>query len=299
MKPVSFEYFAPNSVQEALAIKNQYGDEVKPLAGGQSLIPAMNFRVIQPTVLLDLNGIQEMRFVNESDGKLNIGAMTTQASVGKNPLVKKFNPLIDEVIPNIAHSQIRNRGTFGGSLAHADPASELPVVVFTLGAKFKAESVDGSRWIEAEDFIETMFTISLKENEILSEIKFPAFPENTGWSFMEIARRHGDYAMAGLAGLITLDESGTCVAAKIVYLNVGERAIIARDGAKMMVGEKITKKLIEEVAEYATENEIMPFGNVHATPEYQQHLSKVLTNRVLAKANQRAMEIVGLKGESK
>lgn len=182
MKPAAFDYKAPRSIEEALEIKAQGGDEAKLLAGGQSLIPAMNFRVAQPALLIDLNKLDELRFIKEDKGELKIGAMTTQATVEKSNAVKNTNPLIHETMPFIAHPQIRNRGTFGGSLAHADPASELPVVATALGAKFKAQNTSGERWIEAKDFFLGFLTVSLEDDEMLTEISFPKFSKKTGKS---------------------------------------------------------------------------------------------------------------------
>lgn len=292
MKPTAFDYYAPTSLEAALDLKAEYGEEAKPLAGGQSLIPTMNFRVSQPSILIDLNGIDGLRFIREVDGELRIGAMTTQAVVERSELVLQHQPLISETVPNIAHPQIRNRGTFGGSLSHADPASELPVIALALNAKFKASSAKGDRWIEARDFLITMFTVDLAPGEILTEIAFPEFPKNTGWSFMEIARRHGDYAMAGLAALVTLNGDGKCEKAKLVYLNVGDKAVNAVKAAESLVGEQITEKTVKEAAEIAGKQEIDPFGSVHATPEYQRHLSKVLTQRALLKAYERAKAVM-------
>ena len=288
MKPAPFEYLSPTSLLDALESKAEHGDEAKPLAGGQSLIPSMNFRVSQPSILIDLNKIDELRYIRSQDGELRIGAMTVQADVASSPLVAETQPLIYETMPNIAHPQIRNRGTFGGSLAHADPASELPVVATALNARFKAQSTRGERWIDADEFFITMFTTALEPDEVLTEIAFPAFPQNTGWSFMEVTRRQGDYAMAGLAAVVTLDSQSTCQYARLVYLNVGDKAMDAQQAAAALTGETLTAQVIEEAAQIATEQEIDPFGNVHATPEYQRHLAKVLTRRTLHTALERA-----------
>jgi len=288
MKPASFEYLSPTTLPDVLGIKAEHGDEAKPLAGGQSLIPAMNFRVSQPSILIDLNKIDDLRYIRTQDGELRIGAMTIQAEVASSTLVAETQPLIYETMPNIAHPQIRNRGTFGGSLAHADPASELPVVATALNARFKAQSTRGERWINADEFFITMFTTALEPDEVLTEVAFPVFPKNTGWSFLEVARRAGDYAMAGVAALVTLDNDLTCQYARLVYLNVGDKAMDAQQAAAALTGEKMTPQLIESVAHMATEQEIDPFGSVHATPEYQRHLAKVLTRRALQTAFDRA-----------
>lgn len=288
MKPAVFEYKAPTTIEEALEIKAQGGDDAKPLAGGQSLIPAMNFRIARPTLLIDLNKLDNLRFIKEEDGELKIGTMTTQAAVEKSDLVKTANPLIHETMPFIAHPQIRNRGTFGGSLAHADPASELPVITIALEAKFKAQKAGGERWIEAKDFFLGFLTVALEDDEMLTEVAFPKFPEKTGWSFMEITRRHGDYAMAGVAALVTLNGGDKCKNARLVYLNVGDGPVDAVEAAEILAGEKITDESIEAAAEKAAEEEIMPYGNVHASPDYQKHLVKVLTKRAIKTALERA-----------
>jgi carbon-monoxide dehydrogenase medium subunit len=295
MKPAPFEYAAPTTLEEALSLKSQHGEDAKPLAGGQSLIPAMNFRVAQPTLLIDLNPLDELRYIREEKGELHIGAMTVQARVERSDQVKQYNPLIHETIPHIAHPQIRNRGTFGGSLAHNDPASELPVIATALNARFKAQKKGAERWVDAADFFVTMFTVDLAPDEILTEVVFPKFPANTGWSFMEIARRHGDYAMAGVATLVTLKKDGACGSARLVYLNVGDKAVDAVGAAALLAGQKIDAESIEAAAHKASTEEIMPFGNVHASPEYQAHLVRVLTRRTLETAHMRAQAAIGAK----
>lgn len=288
MKPAAFEYLAPVTLEEALAIKAEHGDEVKPLAGGQSLIPAMNFRIAQPAILVDLNKIDELSFLRRENGELRIGAMARQSQVEKNDLVATHSPLLAETMPHIAHPQIRNRGTFGGSLAHADPAAELPVTALALNVRMKVQNSKGERWIPIEDFFLGFFTTAMEPDEILTEVAVPDLPPRTGWSFLEIARRSGDYAMAGVAATITLDKSGKCKKARLVCLNVGDGPIDGVGAAALMAGENVTPQVIEAAAEKVTQEEIMPFGNVHASIEYQQHLSRVLVQRALTQAHERA-----------
>ncbi|MBI3159127.1 MAG: xanthine dehydrogenase family protein subunit M [Chloroflexi bacterium] len=287
MKPAPFEYHAPDSLEAALALRAEHGDEAKALAGGQSLIPAMNFRIAQPALLVDLNGVDELRFIRMEGDELRIGAMTTQNTLERSELAAKHQPLLFETVPFVAHPQIRNRGTLGGSIAHADPAAELPVAAVALDARMKAQSVDGERWIPAKQFFQGFFTVDLQPNEYLTEIAFPAMPPRTGWSFMEVARRHGDYAMCGVAARVTLDGKGKCKAARLVYLNVGEGPVDAEGAAALLVGEKITPESSAAAAEKASA-EISPFGSVHASPEYQTHLARVLTKRALRRAHERA-----------
>jgi len=288
MKPAPFEYHAPTSLDEALALKAQHGDEGKPLAGGQSLIPAMNFRVAQPSLLIDLNRIPELRYISKPNGALHIGAMTLQSSAERDQLIAEHVPLLHEAIPNIAHPQVRNRGTIGGNLAHADPASEMPVVAMALGASFKAKSQSGVRWVEAKDFFAGLFATALQPDELLVEIAFPAKTARTGYCFTEVARRHGDYAMAGLAAIVELDGDDKIAAARLVYLNVGDGPCDAATAAASLLGKAPDAATFKEAGRIASQEDMAPFGNVHATPEYQRHLSAVLTERALATATQRA-----------
>jgi carbon-monoxide dehydrogenase medium subunit len=287
MKPAPFEYFAPETLEAALELKAQHGDEAKALAGGQSLIPAMNFRVAQPSILIDLNRINELRYIHKN-GALRIGAMTVQSVAEHDALVAQHAPLLHEAIPNIAHSQIRNRGTIGGSIAHADPASELPVVCITLNARMLARSKSAERWIEAKDFFSGLFSTSLQPDELLVEIEFPIMPANTGYAFMEIARRHGDYAMAGLAALLRLDANGNCEEARLVYLNVGDGPVDAVQASASLTGKPPTEAAFKEAGHIASQQEMSPFGNLHASADYQRHLSTILTGRAMTKAYQRA-----------
>ncbi len=276
MKPAPFEYFVPDTLEAAVALKAEHGDEAKPLAGGQSLIPAMNFRVAQPSILIDLNRIDDLRYIRKN-GTLSIGAMTVQSKAEADPAIAKLAPLLHEAIPNIAHAQIRNRGTIGGSIAHADPAAELPVVCLALKARMRTQSKDGERWIEAKDFFSGLFETALNPIELLTEIEFPKMPPHSGYAFMELARRHGDYAMAGVAVVLTLAPDGKCRDVRLVYLNVGDGPLEAANAEASLKGHKPTAKAIIEAGRIASQKDMAPFGNLHASAEYQRHLSAVLT----------------------
>jgi carbon-monoxide dehydrogenase medium subunit len=290
MKPAPFEYHAPDSLEEALFVLHNSSDEAKLLAGGQSLVPAMNFRVVQPSVLIDLNRLPELGYVREEDEHLHIGAMTRERHLEFDASIAKRTPLLSEAAPHIAHPQIRNRGTIGGSIVHADPAAELPVLMIATRARLKARSSSGERWIDAKDFFVGMFTTALEPDEILVEIEIPFMPPRTGWSFLEVAPRAGDYAMMGIAALVTLDEMGTCQAAKLVYLNAGDGPVNAAEAAQLLQGESLNDPLIDSAAEMASGQEITPFGNIHASVEYQRHLANVLTKKALKIARKRAGE---------
>jgi carbon-monoxide dehydrogenase medium subunit len=214
--------------------------------------------------------------------------MTVQSAAEHDPLVAQNAPLLHEAIPYIAHSQIRNRGTIGGSIAHADPASELPVICIALNARLHAQSKSADRWIEAKDFFTGLFSTSLQTDELLVEIEFPKFPKQSGYAFIEIARRHGDYAMAGVAALLEIASNGDCAGAKLVYLNVGDGPVEGVEAASSLVGRKPGEVAFKEAAQIASQKDISPFGNLHSSADFQRHLSFVLTKRVLAKAFERA-----------
>ncbi|MCA9956640.1 MAG: FAD binding domain-containing protein, partial [Anaerolineales bacterium] len=192
------------------------------------------------------------------------------------------------VMPFIAHPQIRNRGTFGGSLAHADPAAELPVICVALNGRLKLQSVAGTRWLSARDFYIGLFATDIGDEELLVEIALPPLPARTGTAFTEMSRRHGDYALAGVAAVVTVDASGICTAARLVYLNAGEVPMVAEEAASLSVGQRPSEELWLETAVAASQNEIDPRGDIHATAEYKRHLAKVLTVRALKQAFARA-----------
>ncbi|HYG63821.1 MAG TPA: xanthine dehydrogenase family protein subunit M [Thermoanaerobaculia bacterium] len=292
MKPAPFDYVAPDSLEEALDILARSGGDAKLLAGGQSLIPVMNFRLAQPSLLIDLNrlrGLDAIYMDSALNGpELRLGALTRQRRLERDPLIAERAPLLREAVPYIAHPQIRNRGTVGGSIAHADPAAELPAVALALRARFRLQRSGGDRWVEARDFFLGLFTTVLEPEEMLTEIALPPLPPRTGWSFMEVARRHGDYAQAGLAALVTLDETGRCREARLVYLSVGDAPVEASKAAALLVGEALTPERIAAAAEVASREEMDPDGDIHASAAFKRHLARVLTIRALGAAVARA-----------
>jgi carbon-monoxide dehydrogenase medium subunit len=291
MKPAPFEYIAPTSLDEALNVMSRHGSDAKLLAGGQSLIPVLNFRLAQPAVIVDLNRVAELGEwrVGESGG-LRIGAMARQSQLEHSREIAAHAPLLHEALPYVAHPQIRNRGTIGGSLAHADPAAELPVIMVALQARLLARRAGGERWIEAEAFFPSLFATSLEPEEILVEIAVPSLPRRTGYAFLEFARRHGDYAQTGVAAVVRLDDSGYCRQARLVYLNVGETPMVAGKAAAALIGNIPTADLIADVARQAARDEIDPTGDIHATAGYKRHLAGVLGRRAIEMAVTRARE---------
>jgi CO/xanthine dehydrogenase FAD-binding subunit len=296
MKPAPFQYFAPASLPEALELLAEYAPDGKLLAGGQSLVPAMNFRLAQPGTLIDLNNIGELFYVHtaqngasgESKHQVQIGAMTRQRTLERSPAVAEVAPLLAATMPYIAHSQIRNRGTLGGSLAHADPAAELPVVMVALQAGFHLASVRGKRVIPAESFYQGLFTTALEPDEMLVQVDVPALPEGSGWSIQEFARRHGDYAIVGVAGVVHTDSAGRCTGARLVYLSVGEGPTLAASASTALVGEEPTAEMIAAAARIAAHEDIEPQGDIHASVVYRRHLVEVLGRRALTEAFARA-----------
>ncbi len=291
MKPPAFKYVSPTTVDEAVAQLAEYGYDAKPLAGGQSLIPTMNFRLAAPGVLVDMNRVKELAFIRPGeDGGVVIGAMSRHVQVEKSELIETRIPLLHETMPFIAHPQIRNRGTYGGSLAHADPAAELPAVTVAMRGRIQARSVRGSRWIPAEDFFVGLFTTALEPDEIVAAIALPPLPARTGWAFDEVARRHGDFALVGVAGLVTLNGGGTVKDVRLVFMGVGDRPMVGNAAASVLVGQKPTAEAIEAAAERTAQEDIDPFGDVHASAEFRRHLAAVLARRVLTRAVERAQQ---------
>jgi carbon-monoxide dehydrogenase medium subunit len=284
MKPAPFEYVAPASLEEALAVMAEHGSEAKLLAGGQSLVPVMNFRLAQPTLIVDLNRLTALGEVRRENGAMRLGAMVRHRTLEFDETIAAALPLLHETMPYIAHPQIRNRGTLGGSLVHAAPAAELPVIAVVLNGRFHLQSQSHSRWVNARDFFTGLFTTALEAEEILTEVELPVLPARTGYAFVELARRHGDYAQAGVAVTVQLDEAGVCQAARLVYLNVGEVPMVAAATADSLRGQLLNDDTIKAAAEMATQNEIEPTSDVHATAAYKRHLAKVLTMRALNQA---------------
>ncbi|MBI3241151.1 MAG: xanthine dehydrogenase family protein subunit M [Chloroflexi bacterium] len=282
---------APDSLEGALALKTEHGDDAKFLAGGQSLIPAMNFRLAQTALLIDVNNLKELDYIRrDANGDLHLGALTRQRRLERDPLVKQYAPLLHEAMPWVAHPQIRNRGTLGGSLAHADPAAELPVIALALGARLRAQTARDERWITVDDFFRGLFTTDLASDEMLVEVVLPPLPPRTGAAFIEFSRRRGDYAMLGLAAIVTLNESGACEKARLVYLNAGDGPVDAKQAADLLKGQKPSAEVFAAAASLAAEQEINPMGSIHASPDYQRHLARVLTGRALKQAFARASQ---------
>lgn len=287
MKPASFDYVAPTTLDQALEQLAEHGFDAKVIAGGQSLIPMMNFRLAQPSVLIDLNKIPELSYIKLEGDEIRIGAMTRHVQVERDALVAEHAPLVQEAMAKIATPQIRNRGTFGGSIAHADPAAELTAVTVALDARFKLQSVEAERWVPAEEFFFGMFTTVLEPEEMLVEVAIPVAPERSGYALEEQARRAHDFAMAGAVAAATLDEAGKCAAARLVYFSIGDVPGDAGDALDDLIGQDVTVERIESAVEKAVER-LEPSDDIHATAGFRLHLARVLGARALQRAFDRA-----------
>jgi len=288
MKPPSFDYAAPASVAETVGLLAQHDGEAKILAGGQSLMPLLNMRLARPGLLVDVARVPELSYLRETDGGLAIGAMTRQRAVEHSELVKTRHPLLHAATLQIAHPQNRNQGTVGGSLAHADPAAEYPALALALDARFRAAGPKGERTIAAADFFVTYLTTALEATEMLTEVWLPSLEARTGWSFLEVARRHGDFALAGVVATLTLDGGGRCVRPRVVLFGVGATPLRAAEAEKAVTGEKPGNNLFEEAARRASTALEEPLSDVHAAADYRRDLARVLTRRALAEAASRA-----------
>lgn len=288
MKPAPFDWHAPHSLEEALALKARHGDDARFLAGGQSLVPAMNFRVAQPAVLVDLNRAAGLGGIEaQADGSLVIGAMARSAAVERHAGAGTSHPILAEALHEVAHPQVRNRGTLGGNLSHADPASEMPAVMVALNARFVLRSARGERDIVAADFFLGPLTTALAPDEMLAAIRIPALPPRSGTAWLEIARRRGDYAMMGVAAIVTLDTGGVCTAASLACCSAGPTPMTAPRAAASLVGTKVSDTDIARAADLLRQ-EVAPTGSVQASPAYQRHLAGVIAARALATARERA-----------
>jgi carbon-monoxide dehydrogenase medium subunit len=288
MKPASFDYAAPASTAEAVSLLEKHGDDAKILAGGQSLMPLLNMRLARPSVLVDLGRIAELDFIRETDDGLVVGAMTTKRAVERSPLVARRQPMLLAATQLIAHPQIRNRGTLGGSMAQADPASEYPALAVALGAEMRVVGPSGERVVAAPDFFVTYLTTALEPNELLTEVRLPSLTGRSGWAFQEVARRHGDYAMAGIAITASLDRKGRFADARVAFFGVGPTPLRATGVEQLLAGESPSESLFEQAARQVADEIGEPLSDVHASAEYRRHLAQVLTRRGLAEAAERA-----------
>lgn len=288
MKPPLFDYATPATLAEATALLVQYDGEAKLLSGGQSLVPLLNMRLARPAIVVDLARIPELDYVRADGDGFAIGGMTRQRSVELAPEIRARHPLLYAGMQLIAHPQNRNQGTVGGSLAHADPAAELPAMALALDATLQATGPDGVRTIAAADFFLTYLTTSLDPAEILTAVRFPTLPARTGWSILEVARRHGDFGLAGVVAIVGLAPDGRVASARLVLFGVGATPIRAAAAEALLVGQAAEPALFAAVGTRAAAELEEPLTDVHASADYRRDLARVLTARALAEATTRA-----------
>jgi CO/xanthine dehydrogenase FAD-binding subunit len=287
MKPPRFQFCAPRILDEALTLLDQNREDTKVLAGGQSLVPLLNMRLAGPAYLVDINRISELNYIEPEDGYLAVGATVRQRQVERSALVQEKHPLLVEVIKHIGHMQIRNRGTIVGSVAHADPAAELPALLTCLNGEVLAQSSHGERVIKAEEFFTGYLSTALDPGEMLTEVRFPWIAPKAGWAFMEFARRSGDYALVGAAAVLTPTEDDLCLSARIAYLGIAGSPVRGHAVEDVLVGTKLDEPTLDAAAELARTIVSDDMSDVHATAEYRGVLTAELTKRVLRAAWER------------
>ena len=287
MKPAPFEYYDPRSVDEALALLQEHGDEAKVLAGGQSLGPLLNMRMATPQVIVDVNRVEALDYQQDQDGWMAIGALTRQSELEDDASFHRKQPLVAEAIPLIGHRAIRNQGTVGGSVAHADPAAEWPALVAGLDAELVVQSAGNDpRVLGAEDFFLTYLTTMLQPDELLLEIRLPPWPKDAGWAFVEFSRRHGDFALVGVASRLRLDPDRICRDARLALIGVEGVPVRARQAEDMLEGERVSRELFVAAGQETGKN-LDPQGDLHASGEFRRDLAGVLVRRALTQAAKR------------
>jgi carbon-monoxide dehydrogenase medium subunit len=282
MIPPSFQYHSPSTVSDAIALLNQYGDEVKLLAGGHSLLPMMKLRFAEPEHLIDMNNIESLKGIREENGDIIIGAMTSENAIIASDLLQRKCPILPQGAKLIADPQVRNRGTIGGDIAHGDPGNDHPALMLALDAKFTLVGSNGSREVEAKDFFLGTYYTLLEADEILTEIRIPVSGAGTGMSYHKLKRKVGDFATAAAAAVIQMS-GNTCQSARISLTNLGPTALRANEAESVLVGQVITPALIEQAAQKAMEI-CDPAEDLRGDIEYKTHMGGEMTRRAIADA---------------
>jgi len=281
-----FEYHLAGSVEEAVGLLSQWGDEAKVLAGGQSLVPLLAFRLARPAHLIDVNAIADLAYITDGNG-LEIGATVRHRDAERSDTVVAEAPIVAAALAFVGHTAIRNRGTVGGSIAHSDPAAELPAVLIALGGEVVARSTRGVRTIPAESFIQGFLTTALEPDELLTAIRLPPWPASTGWGFNEFSRRNGDFAIVGVAALIGLGTDGRVSDARLVFSGVGGTPVRAVEAERAMIGETPSTALWAAAGDQAGAG-LDPPADLHGSSAYRRQLARVLATRSLHEAYERA-----------
>lgn len=285
MKPAPFKYAAPQTVDEALDLLAEYDHDGKVLAGGQSLVPLLNMRLARPSVLIDLNRVAGLDYIREDGGTVAIGAMTRQRTIERSPVVREKLPLLWEAIRYVGHPQIRNRGTIGGSLAHADPSAELPAVALAVDATLVTRSAGGGRTLSADGFFVSYLATALEPDELLTEIRLPVHGHKRT-AFLEVARRHGDFALAGVAAILGMTE-GTCTDVRLVFTGVGAIPTRVSEAEQALTGRRPDARALSDVSRVVSER-LDPDSDIHASADYRRRVGGALAARAVAAAVTRA-----------
>jgi CO/xanthine dehydrogenase FAD-binding subunit len=290
MKPATFDYVVADSIDMAVASLAEAGGDAKIIAGGQSLVPMLNFRLLRPSILVDINRIGGLAFIEDAGKNIRVGALTRHYQLETSPVIGRHLPVLACAMTHVAHLAIRNRGTIGGSLSHADPAAELPMMALLLDAELHIASATGKRVIAARDFFLDTMTVDLSGGDIVTEIVLAKLPPKTGWGFEEVARRSGDFALAAVAATLTVS-AGAIAQARIALTGVGPTALRVAAAEALLVGHALEPGLTSRVAD-AVRAAIEPDTDLHASSDYRRHLAGVLTDRAVAAAWRRAVESV-------
>ena len=283
MKPFSFEYFKPNNIDEAISLLNGYGEDAVILAGGQSLIPLMNLRLARPKYIIDINKIAELSYIKDTNGGLSIGALTRHREIEKSDIIKSKYPILSKTVSLIGNPQIRNWGTIGGSISHADPAGELPTLLLALNGKVKVVGNQGEREIDGNDLFLGYLTTSMEKTEILREVYIPEISPKMGWEFVELTKRSHDFAIVSVAVLMSIDNAGKCNDVRISLGGVGSMPVRAKGAEEFLLDKAINDDSINEAANIASE-EAEPESDIHASAKYRKEMVKVFVNRGLISA---------------
>ena len=286
MKPPPFDYRAPASAAEALELLGRYGTDARLLAGGQSLVPLLNFRLSAPAVIVDLNRAADLAYIKEDNGRARLGAMTRQRAIEFSPLIRSRLPLLAEATRWVGHLPTRTRGTIGGSLAHSDPAAQYPAVAAALDAELVIRGPAGERVVRAAEFFVGLMTTALQPGEMLVEVRMAAQAPNAGWAFEEFSRRPGDFAIVGIAAVLDV-EGDRCRSARLAACGAGPTAMRLRAAEEILEQSGIGDRHISDAAARAAEL-VDPGADLHASSEYRRHLTRVLTRRALVRAVERA-----------
>jgi carbon-monoxide dehydrogenase medium subunit len=286
----AFEYHAPSSVEEASRLLSKYRGGAKLLAGGHSLLPLVKLRLAEPEALIDLGRIKDLSYIRAGrGGGLALGAMTTYYEIESSQAVRKAAPVLADAASQVADTQVRNMGTIGGSLAHSDPAGDMPAVVLALGAELEARTARSVRNINIDSFFKDLLTTALRSNEVLTEIRIPALPARTGTAYAKLANKASHYAVVGVAAVITLGSKGVCTGARVAVTGAGPHAVRARRTERILTGKQLTDSAIRRAAERAGAEIGDSFNSdVHASAEYRASMTKVFAARAIEAAAGRA-----------